>query len=175
MFAFMNLYNEGDSFFIGAVLVTDVRGLPMEFRCTQPIKPTNLQKSLYGKNLIRYIALELCGNQLINSLSLKKDLKFIVTGNMDMVWIRRADGCPVVYLRTMGNDSESDVETGQRNKILSTVIEDFVVYAHPSYPNDMEEAKAYIRLLSQSFDITDPFDRIAKAVKVLIQEDPRFK
>lgn len=175
MFAFMNLYNDEDSFFIGAVLVTDVRGLPVEFRCTQPIKPTNLQKSLYGKNLVRYIALELCGNQLINSLSLKKDLKFIVTGNMDMIWVRRADGCPVVYLQTKENDSESDAEIGRRDEILSTVIEDFVVYAHPSYPSDIEDAKAYIHLLMQSFDVTDPFDRINKAIRVLIQEDPRFR
>ena len=36
--------------YLGAILITDTRGVPIEFRCTYPIKPTLIQKPLYGES-----------------------------------------------------------------------------------------------------------------------------
>ena len=51
--------------YLGAILITDLQGVPQEFRCTHPVKPTALQKPLYGNTLEPYIAVDLCGIPLI--------------------------------------------------------------------------------------------------------------
>lgn len=53
--------------YLGALLVTDARGIPQEFRCTHPVKPTTVQKSLYGDTLLPHIGINLCGIPLIKA------------------------------------------------------------------------------------------------------------
>ena len=55
--------------YIGAILVIDNHGIPKEFRCTHPIRPTVVQKALYGNNLESQISFELCGKPLIGELT----------------------------------------------------------------------------------------------------------
>ena len=52
LLAFLGIYETAShDGFIGAVLVTDHKGIPQEFRCTHPVKPTSIQKPLYGDAL----------------------------------------------------------------------------------------------------------------------------
>ena len=37
--AFLDLIKKPDTNYVGAVLVTDFFGVPIEFRCTHPVKP----------------------------------------------------------------------------------------------------------------------------------------
>ena len=60
--------------YLGAILITDVQGVPKEFRCTHPVKPTTIQKPLYGNTLEPYIGVDLCGVPLISSISNKPSL-----------------------------------------------------------------------------------------------------
>jgi hypothetical protein len=41
--------------YLGGVLVADEYGLPVEFRHTLPVRPTRLQRAIYGEALDRYI------------------------------------------------------------------------------------------------------------------------
>jgi hypothetical protein len=52
--------------YIGAILITDTGGVPQEFRCTHPVKPTVIQKPLYGDTLEPYIGVNLCGVPLVD-------------------------------------------------------------------------------------------------------------
>jgi len=54
--------------FVGALLITDDLGKPEEFRVTYPVKPTTLQRQLYGDSLIPHIGIELCGKPLYQAL-----------------------------------------------------------------------------------------------------------
>ena len=40
--------------YLGAILVSDEKGFPLEFQYTDPILPTKLQKVLYGNSLEKY-------------------------------------------------------------------------------------------------------------------------
>jgi hypothetical protein len=51
----------------GAALVTDHVTKPLEFRCTSPIKPNPVQRTLYGETLRSYIAIDLVGQPLIGA------------------------------------------------------------------------------------------------------------
>lgn len=56
---------------IGAVLITDERGYPLEFRCTTPVRPTAIQRTLYGALLKPYVSVELCGRRLLAEIQRK--------------------------------------------------------------------------------------------------------
>jgi len=62
--AFVTLTEVEDDVFRGGILVTDSSGKPVEFRCTSPIRPNAVQRTLYGGTLMPHIAVELVGEVL---------------------------------------------------------------------------------------------------------------
>ena len=61
---------DGEGHF-GAALVVDAKGIPLEFRCSVPVRPSAIQTALYGAQIRDYIALNLCGQPLLESLTVK--------------------------------------------------------------------------------------------------------
>ncbi|HEY9688338.1 MAG TPA: hypothetical protein V6C52_15315 [Coleofasciculaceae cyanobacterium] len=53
--------------YIGGLMVTDGRGLPVEFRYTEPIQPTKIQQVLYGQVLSAYIKREVILETLLKN------------------------------------------------------------------------------------------------------------
>src|SRR3990170_575214 len=57
--------------YVAALMVTDNRGYPLEFRATTPVRPSLVQRTLYGKSLEHYVGVELCGKTLVQQSSRK--------------------------------------------------------------------------------------------------------
>ena len=70
-------FEEGKAF-RGGIFVTDINTYPLEFRVTSPIRPTLLQKMLYGSTLESYIYTELVAVPLLRSI--KSDPLFVSEG-----------------------------------------------------------------------------------------------
>ena len=64
--------------FMGGAMVTDAYGLPLEFRYTEPVRATKLQRILYGDVLEKYIHGDVIAGNLISRLEQKPDL-FLVS------------------------------------------------------------------------------------------------
>ena len=64
--------------FLGGAMVTDGVGLPLEFRYTEPVRATKLQRLLYGDVLEKYIHGDVIAGSLIGRLEQKPDL-FLVS------------------------------------------------------------------------------------------------
>ena len=60
--------------FMGGAMVTDAAGLPLEFRYTEPVRATKLQRILYGDVLEKYIHGDVIAANLIGRLEQKPDL-----------------------------------------------------------------------------------------------------
>jgi len=60
--------------FLGAILICDTKGFPLEFRYTEPIIPTKIQKALYGNNLEKYIKVDVILDSLLKVLSSNYDM-----------------------------------------------------------------------------------------------------
>jgi hypothetical protein len=56
------------SLFIGAAMTTDSFGLPIEFRYTEPVRATPLQRILYGSALHRYLCREVIASTLLRAM-----------------------------------------------------------------------------------------------------------
>lgn len=67
-----------DDVFMGGAMVTDAFGLPLEFRYTEPVRATKLQRILYGDVLEKYIHGDVIAGNLISRLEQKPEL-FLVS------------------------------------------------------------------------------------------------
>ena len=66
--AYLTVANPAPNLYIGGLMVTDRRGLPLEFRYTEPVQPTKIQQVLYGQVLNTYIKREVILETLLRNL-----------------------------------------------------------------------------------------------------------
>lgn len=162
--------------YLGALLVTDELTKPEEFRVTFPVKPSLMQKRLYGESLIPHIGIELCAEPLFEALANKPEILLI----NDQRFLSLSEQIPVgvVYLERVGENvhvGESDRQTG----ILQSPsgIFDPIELAFPPSHSEAEDGRIMntLQRISSAVDPLEPFARIEAAVKALIREDSRFQ
>lgn len=64
--------------FIGGLLSVDERGIPVEFKYTDPVVPNELQKILYGSSIDTYLKGELIAKTLLKKME-KNRISFLYT------------------------------------------------------------------------------------------------
>ena len=69
--------------YVGGVLVADAFGLPLEFRHTMPVRPTKLQRALYGSALDRYLRSVVITQRLLSGL--EHDPAIVLVGDATLV------------------------------------------------------------------------------------------
>lgn len=84
------------SLFIGAAMCTDGFGLPVEFRYTEPVRATPLQRILYGSALHRYLCREVIASTLLQAMETAPEVWIV----QDEVLLEPLEGmrAPVVML-----------------------------------------------------------------------------
>jgi hypothetical protein len=162
--------------YMGALLVTDLLGRPAEFRVTLPVKPTAIQRTLYGDALEPYIGVELCGKQLLKAL--QHELNIMVVNTDYLLQIRSMCSFPVIHIQQAG--SAINVQTVADKPSSSERFESLGrfqpvnVCTAPGFDSDLDEARPLVQETLKSLDLLEPFDRIDKALKLLQSQDKKF-
>ncbi|MGC8718256.1 MAG: hypothetical protein ACP5RW_09705 [bacterium] len=177
LLAFLSIYemssNDG---YIGSILVTDTQSIPLEFRCTHPIRPNIIQKTLYGDILERYIGVNLCGIPLLRSLQNSPSL--LIVCRDFLLDIRKEVNYPVVYIRREEEIilTQNDSSILKREKFESPTgkFEPIILTFLPNF-EDETVVKDILESVFYSFDPLEPFERMNKAINVLLKEDKRFQ
>src|SRR3972149_6823144 len=100
--AFIDISIFDDGSIRGGVLVTDMETRPYEFRVTTPVKPTSMQRVLYGKTLPKYVYGELIGFPLIKAV--KEEISLVIAKNENLLVMRPKLSVPVVIItKTTGS------------------------------------------------------------------------
>ncbi len=155
----------------GAMLLTDQDTKPLEFRCTNPIRPTSLQTVLYGQMLDSHVAVELIGVPLVNSL--KQPPTLVVVREPELLGLRSKIATPVVLLTkesAISMDSDSD---GRRTSLLSSASGQFdpvVLVAHSDFGDDIGVSMPLLTKVFNRFDLIEPFNRINTALEQVHQQ-----
>lgn len=171
------LFHDG---YLGALLLTDLKGIPQEFRCTHPVKPTTIQKPLYGNALEPYIGVNLCGIPLIKSLQNKP---LIIAVNKDfLLGVRVESPYPVIFVRRAGeaieikpSDASETIPKGERIDSSTGRFQPIVCVPHPNYIDDQMLVREILEEIFSYFDLLEPFERMAKAIEILCKQDKRFQ
>ncbi len=66
-----------DGMCVGGLMVTDENGMPLDFRFTDPITPTRLQRALYGGALERYLRADVVAGTLLSSIEVRPTVIFV--------------------------------------------------------------------------------------------------
>lgn len=167
---------QDDTGYIGALLVTDELGKPEEFRVTYPVKPTLLQKQLYGKSLVPHIGVELCGRPLYQALQNKPvvlvvaDTQFLPLGQTitcHMAYIDRLDGMAQFVQVEEGRHSIHS-PSGRFGPVA-------VNYPHHYSEEEQQRTAALLKRFFAGIDLVEPFERIRVALKALSKQDEKFR
>lgn len=166
--------------YLGTVLVTDFQGIPQEFRCTHPVKPTIIQKPLYGDMLEPYIGVNLCGIPLFKSIQNIPSL--IIVNKEFLLDVRKVISCPVIFIRRAGEaiDLKSS-NTAETNLIRERIdcatgrFQPVILTSHPDFSDDITVARDILEKIFSYLDPIEPFERMAKAIEVLGKQDKRFQ
>ena len=161
--------------FVGALLVTDRIGKPMEFRVTYPVKPSLVQRTIYGASLIPHIGVELCGRPLYEMLETKPSL--LLVENEQFLPLNETVAGIVARIRRPEQLTELVQEDSEETLAHPTSRFQPLAITWPSnYDRNVRlRARQFLEKLFEGMDLIEPFERIERAVKVLAKEDQRFQ
>lgn len=149
----------------GAFLLTDNETKPLEFRCTNPIRPTQLQNVLYGDTIEQYILVELIGKPLFDAMSDKPDL--ILVKDPIFLDLRQKINTPILQVAKEEeiNTSANGDNVFQMFSSSSGRFDPIVIIAHSHFPEDKQIAKDLLTRIFNRYDLNEPFDRISTALE----------
>jgi hypothetical protein len=158
-FFLLNPTDSSESGFVGALLVTDETGLPLEFKCTEAIRPTITQQAIYGIRLKPYIAIRLSIIPLLDRISNENKPDILFVRDHASLEVRSEIAQPVLFLKPAANAQEiGNAYIPQASKMFSHDINSEI-----------------FRELDAKFDLLEPFERIKTATEILAGQDERFR
>jgi hypothetical protein len=145
VFAFLDLatFDEG-AVIRGGCLITDSDTHPLEFRVSGAIRPTSMQRILYGDTLREYICIDLVGLPMLESLEGKPDL--ILVRDPEFLKLRPKVEIPVLWARGTENSQ-------------------YMLQAHPGYDQEAEVGRDLLPKRLRGRNIMEPFMRIRTALE----------
>lgn len=149
----------------GAFLLTDNDTKPVEFRCTNPVRPTQLQTILYGEILQEHIMVELIGLPLVQSVRETADVILVI--EPDFLNMRTKVDIPVVLLTKEERIATVDGHEDNFQMLTSTsgFFEPVVLSTHGDFPTDKTQSRAILGDIFNTHDLIEPFNRISKALE----------
>lgn len=151
-----------------AILVTDIKTKPVEFRITSKVDLDQLQKIVYGETLKNALLVEKIGKELLESVQTGFDA--VLVREKELLNLREFSKKPVLLVEKFdefrGLDRFSFKLQSQNPKFSSVVVK--------FLPNDEEAAKRIFKGLQETFrqhNILEPFDRIERAIEFMNQRE----
>ncbi len=166
-----------DNVFMGGAMVTDTQGLPLEFRYTEPVRATKLQRVLYGDVLERYIHGDVVAANLISRLEQKPEL-FLV-GDTALLPALAASGKKAALLMPTRLPAlkEWGAEQVVADDELLLQVSETGSPLRVRFATDVDGARKadLVRALSEisrSMDALEPLARLEAAVRMLWEDVP---
>lgn len=159
------------SLFIGAAMCTDEFGLPVEFRYTEPVRATPLQRILYGNALQRYLCREVIASTLLQAMETVPEVWVV----QDEVLLEPMEGdhAPVVMLFPTDMAPMSDLgatmPAGEGEMLVQLSLAGAPLRVR-FVTQDATQQRQAIRALTESartMDVLEPLSRLRQAVRAV--------
>ena len=163
--------------FRGASLVVDLRGIPMDFRYTDPIRPSRLERILYGSALDVYLREELILQSLLGAVEVSPSLWICGEGDL-LVPLKTAGKGKAILLGTTTRpplESVGDVEPTSEAEALMVQADSVSAPLRVSFPpgtrpDEVKQVTALLVEAAKTMELLEPFGRIGKALLSLKEE-----
>ena len=162
--------DEGGTY-VGGLMVTDASGLPVDFRYTDPVTPTRLQRALYGGVLDRYLRAEVVLRTLFAALD---EAPILIVVDDPSLLDEPIDLCPLALLSPSQADPLGDVGARSAQGAQSFLLQASagghpVRVTLPPASDDAPLVDAIIALAGR-MDVLEPTERVRDALAVIIAE-----
>ena len=151
---FSHVTDLGGGTLIGGYLILNALGRPLEFHCTEPVKPNRAQQILFGATLDAYLYGEQIAQTLIGHSELRPQL--LVTDQQVVLTVRSFVEIPMIWLES------ATPPRLRRNSIgAQSVMVDLRV---------SRGLQRIVRLYEQAlpeWNLAEPFQRIHEAITEL--------
>lgn len=171
----MNETTLKDGYF-GTILTTNIEGFPEEFKYTNPIKPTKLQRIFYGELLMPYISMGLCGTPLFKTL--KKQPNLVVINDISMLSLCRQILCPVVFVANEADYQETKTVLPLQSIKIDNVssstgipLAPFYIIIHSDFKDNLKTIEDTFKRLYSFFNPFEVFARIGNTLQEISGEN----
>jgi len=161
---------DGDVF-KGALLVVDDRGIPLDFRYTDPVSPTKLERVLYGEALDVYIQEDVILGSLLEAVEEKPDIWVCEDRRVLLPLVRMSKSLSASIDSTSRAPLDSPGATVPLPEENTFLVQTDLM--GPPYRVTVEKAEVLDKVvsllvnLSSTMELLEPFNRISKAVEAL--------
>ena len=155
--------------YVGGALVVDEFGLPLEFRHTLPVRPTKLQRALYGDALDRYLRTVVVARRLLESLEYAPAVVLVA----DPVLVLDAEP-PVAHLtlpgvEPIGAPGAVEAFSGATDGFLLQLRagEAPVRLVTAAQPHTFGEMAGALARAAETMDLQEPLGRVATGLRLI--------
>lgn len=152
---YLSCPQDASNAFLGSLMLTDSRTRPLHFGFVSPVRPTAVQRLLYGPTLLEHVKIDVIAYKLFQGLPRRPDAVFV--DSRDLLAARRLAPCPMAYLAKK-DGGETDPTS------LSALI-----YDTDQETNDQEIVGQIIASLESVVDLVEPFTRMIEALKEAVK------
>ena len=145
----------------GAMLITDTKTKPLEFRVTAPIRPQRFQEILYGELLNEHVSIELIGLPLLNALQQKPDL--IIVRDILFLGLNTGQEIPTVLLL---KEDEPLIKRGTSTRPLNPQESGRApvkICTSDQFEPTLDQMAQRLQLVFVDRDLIEPFERLERA------------
>ncbi|MDY3558290.1 hypothetical protein R5W23_004985 [Gemmata sp. JC673] len=161
--AFIDICKFDSDHYRAGILVTDRFTDPIEFRCSSPVRPTALQKILWGRRLTAHLFCHVFGKPLIECLNPRPDL--VLARVSQLLGIRAVTGAPTVLV-----SPKPELE----HRLLPSSPAHYLC-ASREHTEDLDLAMPVMSPLAAILAPLEPFQRVFTAIQDVHQDETRAK
>ncbi|MCP4217490.1 MAG: hypothetical protein GY765_22810 [bacterium] len=160
-----------DEQFIGAIMITDHQSIPVEFKYTEPIRPTRIHKIIFGKVLEKYIGEDVIKKNLMKEIKQVPTIIFVT--ELALLGEDQVNRVPMVALQTTTLPGLGEAGEIQRIKDKEVIIQPTTsrnplkLTFHSPEPDVQERVLNILRSFIDKIDLYEPFSRVENALKSL--------
>lgn len=162
--------------YIGGLLITTETGLPLEFRCTSPLKPTSAQRILYGGTLEPHVRANLISDALLKACANKPGV--ILTDHESVLALQPDVAVPIVFVRRQEGGiqlTSGDGSIPPNQSVIQPLVEGVaavIVTVHKGSTQSLRDRISLLTSLTESIDLMEPFERVHKALDEVQRQNP---
>ncbi|MFP5503844.1 MAG: hypothetical protein ACLGIN_15240 [Candidatus Sericytochromatia bacterium] len=168
--AYMKIVTLSPGAFAGGLMIVDERGLPVDFRYTDPVQPSRVQQILYGKSLERHVRQDVIFKHLVEKLEPRPSL-LLVDDDLLLGLPASTPVAMVVETRLAPLHEAAERQTISDHEYLLQVGETGSPVRIKIGKDDPaladKVAELLLEVVEHGLDPTEPFGRIRGAVDAL--------
>lgn len=160
---------------MGAILITDQIGVPVEFKYTEPVVATKLHKILYGSALEKYLRETVIRDRLGSEL--KKIPQYFITTYDEKEFLNTLAGREMMAVQKCAVAPESGSFTRLRPREVIVELKEDHIFLRLAFSTADEAVQLdmveWLQTLSETMDVLEPLDRISSALTNICGETKR--